>query len=171
MNSYVLVNSYVRDYLTFGLLQVKILWVFLYIYFGWNMHSTLSDTYLRSRIADYMDVLSQDLVGAISCTRLWYTLKELNNNFFFYNCTAQRYITDLIKSYPMEVTWLLLNSSQYLGRNVTRLEKAINHIPQFDKPRLQRALIGYHVCIILPEKWTPNSGVTWPKQHSKETFW
>ena len=46
------------------------------------MHSTLSNTYLRSRIADYMDVLSQDLVGAISCTGLCYTLKELNNNFF-----------------------------------------------------------------------------------------
>ena len=67
------------------------------------MHSTLSNTYLRSRIADHMDALRQDLVGAISCTRLWYTFKELNNNFF-YKCIAQRYITDLIKSYPVEVT-------------------------------------------------------------------
>lgn len=113
------------------------------------MHSILSNTYLKSRIADSMDALSQDLVGAISRTIFWYTVVELNNNFF-YKCIAQRYITDLIKSYPVEVT-LRLNSYQYLGRNDTRLEKAINHIPQFDKPRLQRALISYNVYIILPE--------------------
>ena len=36
----------------------------------------------------------------------WYTLKKLNNNFF-YKYISQRYLTDLIKSYPVEAIWLL----------------------------------------------------------------